>query len=101
MKLLGNAVLREQYWLAIFNAWLRGLLTNARATKVINVGMAINLVIMATVLAIGLFKHYPGLLTAAIALNIAILCEIMYLTWRAGHLLPGNMPLFRPRTPRL
>ena len=76
--------------LAVFIAWLRGLLINHRVTRQVNLGMAINLLVTAGVLAIGLYLHLPGLPTAAIALNIAALCEVFYLTWRTQRILaPG------------
>jgi hypothetical protein len=80
--------------LATITSWLRGLLINGRATKEVNVGMAVNLVTTAVVLAIGLVNELPGLPTAAVALNTASVLEIVYLTWRAQHILPFNVPLF-------
>jgi hypothetical protein len=53
--------------LAVFISWLRGLLIKRRVTREVNVGMGINLLVTAGVLAIGLYLHLPGLATAAIA----------------------------------
>ena len=82
--------------LATFISWLRGLLINRRVTKAVNVGMAINLVITAVVLAAGLWLRWPGLPTAAIALNAAALGEILYLGWYTQRVLPAETPLLRP-----
>ena len=76
--------------MALFVSWLRGLLINHRVTRQVNMGMAINLFVTAGLLAIGLYLHLPGLPTAAIALNVALLCEVLYLTWRTQRVLaPG------------
>lgn len=82
--------------LATFISWLRGLLINRRVTKAVNVGMAINLVVTAVILAIGLFNKWPGLPTAAVALNAAALGEIVYLGWYTQRILPAETPLLRP-----
>ncbi len=82
--------------LATFISWLRGLLINRRATKAVNVGMAINLGVTAVVLAIGLLARWPGLPTAAMALNAAALGEILYLGWYTQRILPAETPLLRP-----
>jgi hypothetical protein len=34
----------------------------------------------------------PGLPTAAIALNAAIICEIIYLLWRTHRFVPLSLP---------
>ncbi|MBK6326042.1 MAG: hypothetical protein KA362_09710 [Chloroflexi bacterium] len=82
--------------LATFISWLRGLLINRRATKAVNVGMAINLAITASVLTIGLLARLPGLPTAAVALNAAAVGEILYLGWYTQRILPAETPLLRP-----
>lgn len=77
--------------LAVFISWLRGQLINHRVTRLVNMGMAINLGITALVLVIGLILQMPGLPTAAVALNLAALCEVIYLAWRTQRLLePGQ-----------
>ncbi len=81
--------------LAVFTSWLRGLLIKERATKAVNIGMVINLVVTAVVLTMGLYLRLPGLQTAAIALNLASLCEVMYLALRTRHVLTFNFPLYK------
>ncbi len=85
--------------LTVFIMWLRGQLINHRVTRQVNMGMAINLSLTAAVLVIGLSLHLPGLPTAAIALNLAALGELLYLTWRTQRILaPGlNLSPFRSR----
>jgi hypothetical protein len=86
--------------LAVFISWLRGQLINHRETRQVNFGMAINLLTTAGVLAIGLYFHLPGLPTAAIALNIAALCEVIYLSWRTQHILAPGLHLIPHRLRR-
>lgn len=69
-------------------SWLRGLLISHRATRDVNVGMGVNMVITAVILAIGLLQQWPGLLTAAIALNLALIWEIIYLARRTQRQVP-------------
>lgn len=85
--------------LATMTSWLRGLLINEQATKAINMGMAINLLVTAVVLAVGLQLRLPGLPTAAVALNIAAFVEIIYLTWRTERALPVGLSLWRDPQP--
>ena len=80
--------------LAALTSWLRGLLINDSATTAINWGMAINLTITAVILIIGVVNQLPGLPTAAIALNLASLAEVIFLAWRAGRVLTIEIPLF-------
>jgi progressive ankylosis protein len=80
--------------LATITSWLRGLLINEEATKAVNMGMAINLLCTAVVLTIGLQQLWPGLPTAAAALNIAAFGEIIYLTWRTQRALPHGLSLW-------
>lgn len=79
--------------LTAFIAWLRGLLIKQRVTRQVNIGMAINLITTAGVLATGLFLHWPGLPAAAIALNAAALAEVLYLAWRIQHTLAPGLQL--------
>lgn len=79
--------------LAVFTSWLRGLLIKQRVTNQVNIGMAINLTVTAVMLAAGIALQLPGLPTAAAALNIAALCEVIYLTWRTGRLLAPGISL--------
>lgn len=84
--------------LAVFAAWLRGLLIHYRITNDVNTGMVINLVITAVILFVGLLLRLPGLPTAAVSLNVAAIIELVYLGWRAKRVLPAGMPLFRFHT---
>ena len=74
-------------------SWLRGLLINRRVTKAVNMGMMINLGITAVVLGIGLFLQWPGIPTAALALNLAAVAEIIYLGLKTQQTLPAETPL--------
>ncbi len=78
--------------LAVLTSWLRGLLIQGRATRPVNVGMVVNLAITAVVLLIGVQQGWPGLPTAALALNLAAAAELAYLAWRTQVILP---PQFR------
>ena len=80
--------------LAVFVSWLRGLLIKRRVTSKINIGMVINLTVTAIILAIGIAFQLPGLPTAAVALNVAVLCEVIYLAWRTGKVLLPDIHLF-------
>ncbi|MBP8947353.1 MAG: hypothetical protein KBG73_00825 [Candidatus Promineofilum sp.] len=80
--------------LAVLTSWLRGLLIHGRHTRDVNVGMAINLAVTGAALLIGLQRQWPGLPTAALALNLASLAEVFYLTWRTRAALPADLPLF-------
>ena len=79
--------------LAVFTSWLRGLLIKQRETKQINIGMAINLSVMAVVLIMGITAQLPGLPAAAAALNVAALGEVIYLAWRTSKVLAPEIHL--------
>lgn len=79
--------------LAVFTSWLRGLLIKRRVTSQVNAGMAINLSVTAVILVIGIAYQLPGLPVAAVALNIASLCEVIYLAWRTGRILAPEIRL--------
>ncbi len=84
--------------LAVVTSWLRGLLIQSRHTRFVNVGMAVNLSITAATLLVGVARQWPGLPTAAIALNLASLGEVVYLLWRTQLTLPVEQKLIgRPR----
>jgi hypothetical protein len=85
--------------LAVFTSFLRGLLINKRVTKWVNTGMALNLVITAVILIGGVALSLPGLPTAAAALNLAALAEVIYLAWRTAHVLAPEIRLFSMRDP--
>ncbi len=80
--------------LAVLTSWLRGLLIHGRHTRDVNVGMVINLAVTGATLLFGLRQTWPGLPTAALALNLASLAEVIYLTWRTRAALPADLPLF-------
>ena len=74
-------------------SWLRGLLISRHATTIVNLGMLANLVITAIVLAVGVAGNYHGITVAALALNAAIIVELIYLLWRTQQLLNAG-PIF-------
>jgi len=67
--------------LATLISWMRGLLINTHATRIVTVGMAINLLVTAAILFIGVQNRFPGILTAAVALNCAAFVELFILWW--------------------
>lgn len=67
--------------LTALTMWMRGMLVYGRRTTNVNIAMCLNLLITAVVLAIGVQARWAGLATAAAALNIALLCETVYLAW--------------------
>lgn len=79
--------------LSILTSWLRGLLIHHRTTKTVNLGMLINLVVTAAVLGFGVATDASGLTVAAVALNLASLCEVIYLFQRTGRLIASGTPL--------
>ncbi|MCA9971778.1 MAG: hypothetical protein KC425_16245, partial [Anaerolineales bacterium] len=81
--------------LATVTSWLRGLLIKARATTAVNWGMGINLLLTAAVLGAGLFLRQPGLPTAAVALNLASVAEVLYLAARTQRILPTGVALWK------
>lgn len=102
---VGNLALSSLVWfllfpaLAVLTSWLRGLLIQGRHTRFVNIGMGINLVITAITLVIGVWARWPGLPTAALALNLASVGEVVYLFWRTQHVLPlGDSLLRSPKT---
>ncbi|MCP5097535.1 MAG: hypothetical protein GY943_18470 [Chloroflexi bacterium] len=78
--------------LTTISVWLRGLLITQFKTTAVNIAMAINMGVTAVVLGIGLWLKLPGLPTAGVALNIALVCEIVYLGWRTQRLLYLGLP---------
>jgi len=75
--------------LTVIGMWLRGVLINGRKTTPVNMAMAVNMVVTVIVLVTGLANQWPGLPTAAVALSLAVLAEIIYLGWRAQQYLPA------------
>ena len=85
--------------LTVITSWLRGLLIHGRYTRFVNAGMFFNLAITTVVLVVGVAARWPGLPTAALALNLAALGEVTFLLWRTQHTLPIDLRLFgSPRT---
>lgn len=74
--------------------WLRGMLIHGRQTKDVNMAMVVNLVVTAVVLSVGVRLQLPGLPTAATALNLAVVVELLVLSWRARRVTPIGLPLF-------
>jgi len=66
--------------------WRRGWLIARRATLVINVAMIVRLVGVAVLLGLGVSFRWPGLVTAAVALNLGNLFEFLYLSRRWARL---------------
>jgi progressive ankylosis protein len=82
--------------LAAITSWLRGLLINNKATRAINLGMAINLGVTAVILIAGVAAQLPGLPTAAVALNLASVAENIYLGRRAQLAVRPDFSLLGP-----
>jgi hypothetical protein len=87
--------------LTVITSWLRGLLIQNRSTRYVNFAMAINLVVTAAMLVVGVAGRWPGLPAAAVALNVALLSEVLYLVQRTRHILPGELKLFGSLDPQL
>lgn len=85
--------------MAAVTSWLRGLLINRENTKEVNIGMGINMGLTAAALAYGLLHQLPGLPTAAVALNLGALVEMVYLGWRAQQSLGDGVHLIEFRKP--
>lgn len=80
--------------LATLIAWLRGLFINRGATRVVNLGMAANLIVTALILLLGILNNWPGISTAAIALCVAAGIEFLLLRWQINGLLDFGFSLF-------
>jgi hypothetical protein len=68
--------------LSILISWLRGLLINQRATKIVNAGMIANFLVTTVILFTGVRLRLPGIDTAAVALVGGSLVEMVYLFLR-------------------
>ncbi len=96
---VGDLVLVGLTWfllypaLTVITSWLRGLLIQGRHTRSVNVGMAINLVITAGMLTIGVWARWQGLPAAALALNLASIGEVLYLLRQLQRNLPVGVSL--------
>jgi len=80
--------------LTVLVSWARGLLIQSRHTRYVNVGMAVNLTITAVALVAGVIIKWPGLPAAALALNLALAGEVIYLLRRTQQTLPVGLALF-------
>jgi hypothetical protein len=79
--------------LFVLVSWLRGLLINQRATRAVNVGMGINLSATAVILVLGVLGRFHGITTAAVALNVAIVLELVFLFLRTQQELESAHPV--------
>jgi len=80
--------------LAIFISWIRGLLIEAKSTRIVNAGMFINLITTTVVLLVGVRLNWPGISSAAIALTIAAAAELLFLWWRSDHIIDFQFKRF-------
>jgi hypothetical protein len=87
--------------LSILISWLRGLMINRGATRVVNFGMFINLIVTIGVLFLGSVNMWPGINAAAIALCAAAGVELLFLLWRIKGVLDYRYPLIRTRLPAI
>ncbi|HSH01803.1 MAG TPA: hypothetical protein VLL52_04730 [Anaerolineae bacterium] len=78
--------------LSILVFWIRGLLISQRATRDVNLATALNLGLTIICLAIGLLVQAPGLITAAITLNLATIGELIFLAYQVQKRL--NYPIW-------
>ncbi len=85
--------------LAVLISWVRGLLIQRRSTRQVNIGMFINLGVTVVVLLVALAQERPGLPSAAVALNLAVIAELVYLAWQTQAQLPKNLSLIGRREP--
>lgn len=83
---------------ATLNFGLRGFLISRRHTPPVNTGMALNLIITALLLTVGVWWRAPSILLAGVALNAALLVETVYLAWQAQQRLVVN---WRPQPGRV
>jgi len=87
--------------LSILISWIRGLMINQGATRVVNFGMVINLIVTIGVLFLGSVNNWPGINAAAIALCAAAGVELLFLLWRVKGVLDYRYPLIRTRLPAI
>jgi len=79
--------------LTVLISWVRGLLITRRATRDINVGMVVNMLVTALILFLGIREQWPGINTAALALSAASAAEFLYIWWRAGNIFSSIIAL--------
>ena len=73
--------------LTALTSWIRGLLIDKHATGVVNAGMVVNLAVTTIILLLGIQQQWPGIESAAVALVVAAVIELLYLSWRVGRAL--------------
>lgn len=83
--------------IAVLISWIRGLLIDGRATRVVNGGMAVNVVVTAAILLTGVRLHWPGINTAAVALTAAAAIELAFLWWRISRFLSFPFTIIEKR----
>jgi progressive ankylosis protein len=77
----------------ILISWVRGLLISNRTTRLVNAGMAVNLVLTGLVLLLGIWLRWPGIETAAVALTAAAAVEFAFLWWQSRTILGFRLTL--------
>jgi hypothetical protein len=83
LSVMGGQVAVALPLLMALQSWYRGMLTAQRATTFITVSMAVNLITMALILALGVGVQAPGIVLAALALTLATAAETLILGWAA------------------
>ncbi|MBP8000740.1 MAG: hypothetical protein KA314_07290 [Chloroflexi bacterium] len=76
-------------------SWLRGMLIAHQFTRTVNEGMFVNLGITGLILVLAVWQRWTGLIAAAIALDMALLVELIYLFWRVRQKLAFSFPLLK------
>ncbi len=69
-------------WINSGHSWFRGLLMAARRTRVIYLGMGLNLALMAVMVTVGVLLQTPGAPAAVLALTLALVAEVIFLSRR-------------------
>ena len=68
--------------LAVASAWIRGLLIHRGATRTVNEATVLNLVAIGSMLGLGLHLRWQGIETAAFAIIVAWVVQLVFLWWR-------------------
>ena len=85
-------------FLTAAQSWLRGLFMKVKSTRYVYQGMGINLIITGGVVFAGVRWQTPGLQTAALALGVAALFEILFLWGRVRPIISDNFSLPLPKS---
>lgn len=88
----GLAFLLPLPGMMVLVSWLRGSLIANKLTRTVNEGMFVNLGMTALLLFLTVLMRWPGLIAAAIALDVALVVELAYLLWRVQKKLAFNLP---------